>query len=121
MMSHKFTETLVSCLLAVKLLHRCDVQNEKIANLVIGRLGITSSFVLGMVVGRGGRAPWTPWILKLLATNVVFLISRGKNQISPVLVPPGKNPSDVHGAGQIVGIPVCTRGFLVVSQSRRVY
>jgi len=54
--------------------------------------------------GEGGAK--TPWILKLLAKKVVFPISRGKNQISPLLVPrkkfwenpllapPGKNPSD---------------------------
>jgi len=45
--------------------------------------------------------------LKNLAKKVVFLISSGKNQISPLLAPnknfgkisqcpPGKNPSDAH-------------------------
>jgi len=49
-------------------------------------------FVLSMGVGRGGRGrPWPPRILKLLAKKVVFSISRGKNQISPLLAPPGKN------------------------------
>jgi len=45
--------------------------------------------------GEGGAK--TPWILKLLAKKVVFPISRGKNQISPLLVPPekilGKSPT----------------------------
>jgi len=60
-----------------------------------------------MGVGREGARP--PWILKLLAKKVVFPISRGKKQISPLLrppwkkfwenpqlSPPGKNPSDTH-------------------------
>ena len=75
MMSHKFTETLVSCLLAVKLLHCCDVQNEKIADLVI--LGITSSFVLGMGVARGVRWGFDPWILKLLPKKGCFFDFEG--------------------------------------------
>ena len=54
--------------------------------------------------GRGASAPH--WILKFSAKKVVFLVLRGKNQISPLLrpswknplVPPlGKNPSDAHG------------------------
>jgi len=48
-----------------------------------------------MGVGRGALAP--SWILKFLAKKVVFLVSSGKNQISPLLAPPGKieekNPS----------------------------
>ena len=43
-----------------------------------------------MGVGRGG-ALGPPWILKLPAKKVVFSISRVKNQISPLLAPPGKN------------------------------
>ena len=42
-----------------------------------------------MGVRRGGLSP--PWILKLLAKKVVFSISRGKKQISPLLPPPGKH------------------------------
>ena len=38
--------------------------------------------------GRGALAP--PWILKFSAKKVVFLVLRGKNQISPSLAPPGK-------------------------------
>ena len=37
--------------------------------------------------GRGALAP--PWILKFSAKKV-FLVLRGKNQISPCLAPPGK-------------------------------
>jgi len=37
---------------------------------------------------EGAKAPL--WILKLLAKKVVFSISRGKKQISPLLAPPGK-------------------------------
>jgi len=44
-----------------------------------------------MGVGRGEREALAPWILKLLAKKVVFSISRGKKQISPLLAPPGKN------------------------------
>ena len=65
-----------------------------------------------MGVGKGGgRGEALPsWFLKLLAKKVVFSISKGKNQISPRLAPPGKNfgkipywsppgknPSDAHG------------------------
>jgi len=62
-----------------------------------------------MGVGSGDRGDLgPPWILKLLAKKVVFSISRGKNQISPLLdrpwktflenplLPPGKNPSGTH-------------------------
>jgi len=35
-------------------------------------------------------AAWPPWILKISAKKVVFLVSRGKNQISPLLAPPRK-------------------------------
>ena len=67
---------------------------------------------------RGGLSP--PWILKLLAKKVVFSISRGKNQISPLLAPPGKilgksstappgkNPSDAHGYGCPKRSFICT-------------
>jgi len=49
-----------------------------------------------------------PWILKILAKKVVFLVLSGKKQISPFLAPPwknfgkitwrppGKNPSDAQ-------------------------
>jgi len=61
-----------------------------------------------MGVGSSGFA--RPWILKLLAKKVIFLISKGEKQISPLLAPlenflgkspiapspPGKNPSDAH-------------------------
>jgi len=56
----------------VKLLHPCDVHNEKKDDLVIGLLGITSSFVVGMGVGRGGRGALDPWIVKLLANKGCF-------------------------------------------------
>jgi len=39
--------------------------------------------------GAGEALP--PWILKLLAKKVIFSISMGKKQISPLLAPPGKN------------------------------
>jgi len=41
-----------------------------------------------MGVGTGGQGP--PLILKLLAKKVVFSISGGKKQISPLLAPPWK-------------------------------
>jgi len=40
-----------------------------------------------MGVGRGAGGPTPPWILKLSAKKVVFSISRGKKQISPLLAP----------------------------------
>jgi len=63
-----------------------------------------------MGVGRGAEGPCLPRILKISAIKVVFLVSSGKKQISPLLVPsgkilgnspggpPGKNPSDAHAA-----------------------
>jgi len=39
-----------------------------------------------MGVGREGLAP--TWILKFSAKKVAFLVSSGKNQISPVSAPP---------------------------------
>jgi len=67
---------------------------------------------LAMGVGKWAGGFWPPWILKLLAKKVVFSISRGKNQISPLFAPPdknfgkfpycppppGRNPSDAHGS-----------------------
>jgi len=54
------------------------------------------------------------YLLKLfkkvyLFKKVVFLISSGKNQISPLLAPPGKNPSDAHGSVQsfLAGKTLC--------------
>ena len=45
-----------------------------------------------MGVGWGGQGvPFPPWILKLIAKNIIFSISRGKKQISPLLAPPWKN------------------------------
>jgi len=46
-----------------------------------------------MGVGSGGRGrPSPPWILILFAKKkVVFLIARGKNQISPLVAPLEKN------------------------------
>jgi len=48
-----------------------------------------------MGVGKGGLGP--PWILKLLAKKVIFSISRGKKQMSPLLAPLeeilGKSPT----------------------------
>jgi len=42
-----------------------------------------------MGVGRGAREGLDPlWILKILAKRVVFLVSSGKKQVSPLLVPP---------------------------------
>jgi len=65
-----------------------------------------------MGIGKGGQG-WaleSPCTLKISAKNVVSLISRGKNQNSPLLTPPwknfwkntlvappGKNPSDALG------------------------
>ena len=55
---------------------------------------------------EGGSRP--PWNLKISGTKVVFLVSRGKNRISPLLAPlekflekaasdpPEKNYSDAH-------------------------
>jgi len=40
---------------------------------------------------EGGAGPCPPWILNLLAKRVVFSISRGKKQISPLLALPGNN------------------------------
>ena len=62
---------------------------------------------VSMGVGRGGRdGPWPPWILKILAKTVVFLVLIGKKQISSLLAhpmkkfgknSPRKNTSDAHG------------------------
>jgi len=58
---------------------------------------------------EGQGMPCPPWILKLSVKNVIFWISRGKKQISPLLPPPEKflgksptgpprkNPFDAHG------------------------
>jgi len=44
-----------------------------------------------MGVGRGGRGALAPSsILKISTKKVVFLVSRGKNQISPLLGPAAK-------------------------------
>jgi len=43
-----------------------------------------------MGVGRGGRGALDPWILKISAKKVVFLVSRRKKQILPLLAPPRK-------------------------------
>jgi len=37
---------------------------------------------------KGGHSP--PEILKFSEKNGVFLVSSGKNQVSPLLAPPGK-------------------------------
>ena len=60
-----------------------------------------------MGVSEGGSRD--PWILKIPAKKILFLISSGKKQISPLLPPPfekfwknalipppEKNPSDDH-------------------------
>jgi len=46
--------------------------------------------LMNMGVGRGKQGGlWlSPWILKFSAKKVVFLVSSGKNQISPLLDPP---------------------------------
>jgi len=62
-----------------------------------------------MVVGRRGRGSRNPWILKLSVKKVVFVVSSGKKinfttfgpplekiWKNPLVVPPGKNPSDTH-------------------------
>jgi len=61
-----------------------------------------------MGVGRGEQGGQAPLDFKIISKNIVFSISRGKNQISPLLVPlekilgksptgpPGKNPSDAR-------------------------
>jgi len=46
------------------------------------------NMTMGVGKGQGGVGP--PWVLKLLVKKVVFSISTGKNQISPLLVPPWK-------------------------------
>jgi len=38
-------------------------------------------------VGKDRGGPCLPWILKFSAKKVVFLVSSGKNQISPLLAP----------------------------------
>jgi len=64
-------------------------------------------FVTPTWASEGGQGFHSPWILKISAKKVLFLISSGKKQISPLLatpsqnfgkkhVPPGKNPSDAH-------------------------
>jgi len=40
-----------------------------------------------MGAGRGDRWSFPPWSLKLLSKKVVFSISSGKKQISPLLAP----------------------------------
>jgi len=56
---------------------------------------------------EGGQTLALPWILKILAKKIVFLVLSGKKQILPLLatlekfwknplVPPLKNPSDGH-------------------------
>jgi len=40
-----------------------------------------------MGVGRGGQRALSPWILKISAKKVVFLVSSGKKQISLLLAP----------------------------------
>jgi len=49
--------------------------------------------------GKGGKDP--PWILKILAKSVIFLVLSGKSQISPLLAPRGKilekSPCDSAG------------------------
>jgi len=78
-----------------KLIHNCFTQSKASRSMVVGG------------EGQGGLSAL--WILKLLAKKVVFSISMGKNQTSPLLPPPwykfwensllslpGKNPSDAH-------------------------
>jgi len=44
-----------------------------------------------MGFGRGGRGePRPPWVFKISAKKIVFLVPSGKKQISPLL-PPWKN------------------------------
>ena len=89
---------------------------------------------MGVGVGRQGRGALIPLDFTIITKKWLFFQFRGvKNKFhhfwpllekfweNLLLSPRGKNPSDAHGAGQIVGIAVCTRGFLVVAQSRRVY
>jgi len=77
-----------------------------------------------MAVGMGGLAH--PWILKIIAKNVVFLVSSGKSQISPFLAPPrktldkfpsaplGKNACSLTSfTAQIVGCETCWRIVLL--------
>jgi len=45
-----------------------------------------------MGVESGGRGALTHWILKVSEKNVVFLVSSGKNEISPLLANFGKIP-----------------------------
>ena len=52
---------------------------------VVHRINMMYNNTMG--VGREARGPRLPWILKLLAKKVVFSISRGKNQSSPLLAP----------------------------------
>jgi len=76
----------------------------------------------GIGVGREAGS-LSSWILKISAKKVVFLISSGKKQISPLLAPtpgknlkksprahhPGKNPYDAHGSRSFL------QGCLVVA------
>jgi len=66
---------------------------------------------MGVAKGAGGTRH--PWILKILAKKVVFLFSGEKKQIMPLLtppkkllenplvVPPGKNPSDARAHSEV--------------------
>jgi len=45
------------------------------------------AFAGGMGVGGETGGAWPPWILKISAKKVVFLVSSGRKQTSPLLAP----------------------------------
>ena len=66
--------------------------------------------------GGAGGAKARPWILKSLAKKVFFSIFRGKKQISPLLAPAGKNPSDTH---DYIALNICF--FIISNLARRCF
>jgi len=58
-------------------LRRSKREDSSLIDLVIGLLGITSSFVLGIGVGGGGRGALDPWILKIITKKRLFFQFRG--------------------------------------------
>jgi len=75
----------------------------------------TSSFIRGLLTtthiqwASAGRGQISRWILKFSAKKVIFLVSRGKNQLLPLSPPPGKNPSEAHAhIANRLHIPACS-------------
>ena len=69
---------------------------------------------MGVGAGKGGPPHFEIWhfLIKLLAKNVVFLVSIGKNETSPVFAPLGKNPSDAHAA-EVAADAFRSTGFVI--------